>query len=96
MAQIRVGKLNTCVQLRIFICWLFGCLTDDPKQTQDIASRYFIIGLSRFERELNIDKILKTIRNVKASTLDKDKKALCAIEKQNVIEVDSEDLLEAE
>jgi len=96
MSQIRVGKLNTCVQLKIFVKWLFGCLSENPKEAKDSATRYFVIGLSRFERELNIDKILKTLRNVKASTLDKELKANLEIERFNVIEVDSEDLLAAE
>ena len=75
---------------------MFGCIPEEATDVDDAATRFFILGLARFEKELNIDRILKTLRNVKASTLDKDKKAMCAIEKQNVIEVDSDDLLAAE
>lgn len=75
---------------------MFGCLSEEASDHKDVASRYFVLGLSRFEKELNIDRILKTLRDVKVETLDKDKKAMCAIAKQNVIEVDSDDLLAVE
>ena len=94
--QIRSGKINTAVQLGIFAKWMTGCLADEASDLRDAASRFFVMGLSRFEEELNIDKILWTLRNVKSQVLTKQKEAMLAIDTNNIIEVDSDDIAEAE
>ena len=74
----------------------FGCLPDEVLDLKDLTSRWFVLGKERFERELNLEKVLKTLRNLRILTLnDKEKKARLALESLNSIEVDSDDIKEA-
>ena len=53
-----------------------GYLPEEALELKDAASRWFVIGKDRFEREINLGRVLKTLRNVKKLTLaEKEKKA---------------------
>ena len=58
---------------------------------KDAALRWFIIGKERLDSEINLEKVLKTLRNMKILTLnDKSTKAHLNLDQANVIELDSD------
>ena len=64
-----IAKLNTMDSLWLFIREFFGCLPDDdPFSAPDMITRWYVIGKKRFEAELNIEKLLKTLRSLKIHT----------------------------
>ena len=66
-------------------------MPDEPFSTPDIITRWYLIGKERFEAELNIEKILKTIRSLKIHTnFTREEKAVIMLRDKNVIEVDSD------
>ena len=57
------------------------------------TARWFKIGRDRFESEINLEKVLRTLRNLKILSLsNKYVKAKLVLDKANTIEVDSEDI----
>ena len=52
-----------------------------------------MIGKERFDSEINIEKLLRSLRNLKILSMgNKDVKAKLTLDKANMIEVDSEDI----
>jgi hypothetical protein len=89
---LQIGKLGIWRQLSIYFKQYF-CSYDDYIDAKDIALRWFLIGKQRFENEINLEKVLKSLRNVKILTLnDKNRKATLALENENVIEIDSDNI----
>lgn len=57
-----------------------------------MITRWYLIGKSRFEAELNIEKMLKTIRSLKIHTnFTREEKASILLRDKNVIEIDSDE-----
>ena len=78
----------------MFFSHIFGCLATDALQVNNKAIRWFIIGKERLDNEINLEKVLKTLRQFRILFLqDKEKKARLATENKNYIAVDSDDLL---
>ena len=81
----------------LFLRNFSGCLSTDAHSLRQVTARWFVIGRERFEKELNIEKVLKTLRNLRIVSLAKRGIwAQLAIDARNVIEVDSEDIGKAE
>ena len=60
-----------------------------------MITRWYVGGVRRFESELNLIKVLKTLRNLKIgmdATIRSDQSP-AILHPKNVIEVDSDDLL---
>lgn len=95
--HIYTAKLSTYQTLSLYMRDLFGCLPEEPFSTTDMISRWYIIGKERLESELNIEKLLRTLRNLKIHTdLTKKRKASLNLKGKNVIEVDSDEAMEEE
>lgn len=74
---------------------LFG-FNDDVLSYKSLVTRYFIIARGRFEKEINLEKLLKTLRNVKILSLsDRKLKAKLDTAELNTIAVDSDEIREA-
>ena len=59
----------------------------------DKAKRWFIIGRQRYKKEVNLEKMVKTIRNLKLLNMkDRDTKAKLVMEAKNIIDVDLNDV----
>ena len=71
---------------------LFGLLPENAFESKDMITRWYILGKERFETELNVEKLLKTVRNLKIHTdLTKERKASLGLKGKNIIEVDSDE-----
>ena len=79
----------------MFFCNFCNCLPEKPLKTTDLIQRWFIIARDRFERELCIEKLLRVVRNVK-SLVDPDESRKMFLERQNLIEIDTDDLMAPE
>lgn len=65
MKQVYLGKINTCDQLSLFVREIFNCFPDNILHARDQMSRWFMIGKARFEKEIEIIKMLKSLRRTK-------------------------------
>lgn len=93
LGDLHEGKLNMSTEVCLYIQKCFNCLSYDVTELKSKAARWFVIGKERFDRELNIEKVLKHIRNFECLALKDEKvKAALELERQNIIEVDSDDL----
>lgn len=96
MGQKYVPKLKLYDEFGLFVKNCFRCLPQDAFELKDITARWFIIGRDRLDKELNLEKLLRTLRNIKILTLsDKERKAKLALNELNTIQVDSDDCEEA-
>ena len=78
--------------LTLYMRELLGYLPEEPFSTPNMISRWYIIGKERFESELNIEKLIKTVRNLKIHTdFTKERKASLNLKGKNIIEVDSDE-----
>lgn len=65
MKEVHLGKINTCDQVSLFFRDLFGCFPDNVLHASDQMTRWLMIGKERFEKELDILKVLKRLRRTK-------------------------------
>lgn len=65
MVKVYLGKLNSCDAFWLFIRDCCGCFPENVLHSPNMVNRWYVIGKKRLEEELNLVKILKTLRNVK-------------------------------
>lgn len=94
MKQLHFGKLSTWDTMSLFIHEKCCGFPKNVIHAPDMLTRWYIIGKKRFEKEQNLVKLMKTIKNLKIM-MDPTKyqKAQCIFHAKNVIEVDSDDII---
>ena len=62
--KVYLGKLDTCEEFVLFVRYLMGCLPETALKAQDMSTRWYILGRKRLEAEMNIVKIIKSLRTL--------------------------------
>ena len=85
-----VAKLNFLQQIRIFILNLFGCVSDDVVKVKDLITRWYIVGKSKLEKELDMIHVLKSLHYLRMIRPNDEEKAQVMIDPMNVVELDDD------
>ena len=97
-SQIRIGKLSVYGSLSLFVKENFCCclyyFIDEPRKLSDRAQRWFRLGQERLEKELDIVKLIRHLRDLRVLTREMrhedDLKYRLTIMGKNVLKIDSD------
>lgn len=97
LSELSVAKLSSCQTIMLCFNYFFCCITNALEEgvefKLDAASRWFVIGKDRLKKELSLMRLLKSMRFLKAITLqNKETKAKVMTNPINNLEIDSDDI----
>ena len=66
---MRIAKLGSLKTIRLFLDYFLCCISSTDKINLDAASRWYVIGQERLKKELNLTRLVKSLRYMKEITL---------------------------
>lgn len=100
--NVYFGKLSVCKQISLFWRQFFCscCDPDEPLSIQNGPARWYTIGSERLDKEFDVVKIVKRLRELRLLTREQrraqDLKSELAISGKNIIEIDSDGIADNE